>query len=58
MKEKMMIKNFHVSKEAWEELCKHGKFGDTMDDLIRRILGMRPRESRKNKSNWQTKGGD
>ena len=32
------MKTIRISNDVWEAMAKHGKFGETPDDVLRRIL--------------------
>lgn len=32
------IKLLRISKETWNKLKRHGRYGDTHDDIIKRLL--------------------
>jgi len=36
------MKSVKVSDEVWDEIAKKGKFGETEDDVLRRVLNLAP----------------
>lgn len=34
------MKTIRISDEVWGEIAKHGKFGETEDDVLRRVFGI------------------
>ena len=38
------MKTVRISDEVWEEIAKRGKFGETEDDVLRRVFGINKRE--------------
>lgn len=36
------MRNIRVSDEVWEEIAKRGKFGETEDDVLKRVFSIRP----------------
>ena len=34
----MTTKVIKLKMETWNKVCKHGKYGDTVDDVVNRIL--------------------
>ena len=55
MDDRLLIKNVCMSQEVWDEICKHGKFGDSVEDVLRRILEMKPREKGKHRKLYKRK---
>ena len=45
----MTTKTIRIKEATYNELCKHGKFGDTMDDVINNILGKLSKKRKQNK---------
>jgi hypothetical protein len=41
------MRNIKVSDEVWQAIAGHGKFGETEDDVLRRLLGLENSEARK-----------
>ncbi|MDC0190232.1 hypothetical protein OAJ77_03265 [Rhodospirillales bacterium] len=45
------MKNIRISEEVWDAIAERGKFGETEDDVLRRVFGMGdslvPRNSRR-----------
>lgn len=39
------MRTIEISDEVWDGIAKHGKFGETEDDVLRRILGVPPQSS-------------
>ena len=40
-----------VSEEVWDEIAKRGKFGESVDDVLRRVFGLEPDEQGRDKPN-------
>lgn len=38
------MKTIRISDEVWEEIAKRGKFGETEDNVLRRVFGLDKRE--------------
>jgi hypothetical protein len=36
------MQDIRVSQEVWDAIAKRGKFGETEDDVLRRVLGVAP----------------
>ena len=41
------MKNVRISDEVWEEIAKRGKFGETEDDVLRRVFGLEKRGAKR-----------
>ena len=39
------MRGIRISDEVWNEIAARGKFGETEDDVLRRVFGLRGRES-------------
>ncbi len=34
------MRNIRISEEVWKEIANRGKFGETEDDVLRRVFGI------------------
>ncbi len=43
-----MMRSIRISEEVWQEIAKRGTFGETEDDVLKRVFGIEPEGASQN----------